>query len=72
MYIISYVLSSDAALQIYELERQEQGSGLACYTANLTSQQPQLLDFLAEAGLKSPFEAQRLQQMKQTMLSGIG
>ena len=72
MYIISYVLSSDAALQIYELERQEQGSGLACYTANLTSQQPQLLDFLAEAGLKSPFEAQRLQQMKQTMLSVIG
>ena len=67
LYIISYVLSNDAALQIYELELQEQGRGLACFEENLTSSQFYFLLFLEEAGLESPFATGRLAQARQTM-----
>lgn len=72
MYVISYVLSNDAAFQIYELEKAEKGAGLKCYTKNITTQQPQLLGFLEEAGLQSPFELQRMQRIKETLQSVIG
>lgn len=67
LYIISYVLSNDAALQIYQLEQQEKGSGLACFEANLTSSQYYFLTFLEEAGLESPFAAGRLTRVRQTL-----
>lgn len=67
LYIISYVLSNDAALQIYEMEQQEQGSGLACFEANLTTSQPYFLAFLEEAGLESPFADGRLNRVRQTL-----
>lgn len=67
LYVISYVLSNDAALQIYELEQAEKGNGLQCYAENMTSTQPYLLAFLEEAGLQSPFADGRLTQVKQTL-----
>ena len=67
LYIISYVLSNDAALQIYELELQRQGSGLACLTGNLASGQPYFLTFMEEAGLESPFATGRLLRVKQML-----
>lgn len=67
LYIISYVLSNDAALQIYEMEQREKGSGLACFEANMTSGQPYFLAFLEEAGLESPFETGRLVRVRQTL-----
>ncbi len=73
MYIISYVVSNDAALQLYGLEQTQRGAGLACLESNLTTEQGQLLAFLKEAGLESPFEASRLTQVRelfmQTLLS---
>lgn len=71
MYIISYVLSNDAALQIYEMELQEKGSGLACFEANLTSAQPYFLAFLEEAGLSSPFATGRLAQVRKTLETAL-
>lgn len=67
MYIISYVLSNDAALQIYELEQAEKGKGLACFTDHLQVSQPYFLVFLKEAGLESPFADGRLTQVRQTL-----
>ena len=67
LYVVSYVLSNDVALQLYEMEQLQAGTGLACYEANLASGQYQLLSFLTEAGLTSPFEAGRLTQVKQTL-----
>lgn len=67
MYIISYVLSNDAALQIYELEQTKKGSGLACFTENLQVSQPYFLAFLEEAGLESPFADGRLTRVRQTL-----
>lgn len=67
LYVISYVLSNDAALQIYELEQAEQGKGLECYMDNMISSQPYLLAFLEDAGLQSPFADGRLTQVRQTL-----
>ena len=71
MYVISYVLSNDAALQIYEKEIQQQGSGLACLETSLTSSQPYILAFLEEAGLESPFTTGRLIRVRQTLETAL-
>ena len=67
MYVISYVLSNDAAFQIYEMELNKQGSGLALYEQNLASDQAYFLSFLQEAGLESPFATGRLLRVRQTL-----
>lgn len=66
-YVISYVVSNDAALQLYQLEREEPGAGLAIYQEALTSQQPYFLAFLREAGLTTPFAARRLSAVRETL-----
>jgi len=60
MYIPSYILSNDAALQLYLLERENPGEGLRCYEDNLATEEPYLLAFLEEAGLESPFTPGRV------------
>jgi hypothetical protein len=67
MYIISYVVSNDAALQLYQLELEQTGKGLACLESNLGTTQGQLLAFLEGAGLKSPFETGRLTSVKELL-----
>ena len=71
MYIISYVVSNDAALQLYEMELAQSGAGVACLERHLTTMQGQLLGFLAEAGLASPFDAGRLTQVKQLLQQAL-
>lgn len=60
MYIPSYILSNDAALQLYQLECENPGEGLRCYKDNLASEEAFLLAFLEEAGLESPFAPGRI------------
>ena len=55
MYIISYIVSNDAAMQIYEMELAHSGSGLECYMSELDSEEPYFMAFLEEAGLEDPF-----------------
>ena len=64
LYIISYVVSNDAALQIYQMELQETGAGLACYRQNLIPWKTDFLAFLENAGLESPFAEGRLESVK--------
>lgn len=71
LYIISYVLSNDAALQMYELELEEKGRGLTCFEENLYSAQPYFLAFLEEAGLESPFATGRLIRVRQTLEAAL-
>ena len=66
MYVISYVVSNDAAMQLYQLESEQAGSGLACYTDNLVTGQIGFLEFLEEAGLESPFAPGRITAVKKT------
>lgn len=63
-YVISYVVSNDAAIQLYQLEQTEAGKGLSCYTAHLDTKEDQLLNFLAQAGLESPFAPGRMEDVR--------
>ena len=64
MYIVSYVVSNDVALQIYELELAEAGQGLALYEKILESQDSFLIAFTETYGLKSPFAPKRLEEQE--------
>ena len=67
MYIISYVVSNDLALQIYQMEREDSGSGLKLYAEILPSQDTYLLDFVQTYGLQSPFSPSRLQEVAELL-----
>ena len=67
MYVISYVVSNDVALQMYQMELEEYGSGKQCLLDNLTSTEPNFLAFLEEAGLESPFADGRIQRVRDTL-----
>lgn len=66
MYVFSYVVSNDAALQVYQLELEESGAGLQVFQDNLTTEEGYFLAFLESAGLQSPFEEGRLEAVRQT------
>lgn len=70
MYILSYVLSNDAAMQIYQLELKNSGDGLKIYEENLTNSEPSFLAFLNSAGLEAPFG--RIASVAQTFHSLLG
>jgi hypothetical protein len=67
MYIISYVVSNDAALQLYQMEKANQGAGLAVFSENLTTTQGDFLAFVESAGLTSPFAPGRMETVRQTL-----
>lgn len=66
MYVVSYIVSNDAAMQLYQLEAEEQGSGLALMEENLDTYQDWFLAFLEEAELESPFAPGRLEDVRRT------
>ena len=71
MYIISYVVSNDAAMQLYQLELKETGAGLTRYEENLDTWEMYFLAFLKEAELESPFD--RVAEVREFFLGqGIG
>jgi oligoendopeptidase F len=67
MYIISYVVSNDAALQLYQMEQDEAGAGLAKYQQELDTEQTYFLAFIQDAGLESPFAPGRVKEVRQTL-----
>ena len=67
MYVFSYVVSNDAALQLYQLEKEESGAGLAKYQENLATEEAYFLAFLESAGLESPFAEGRIQTVRETL-----
>ena len=63
MYVVSYVVSNDLALQIYQMELAQPGTGLRLYEQILPSQDSCLLAFAENNGLQSPFSDGRLQEV---------
>lgn len=55
MYMISYVVSNDLAMQIYQRELEVPGDGLALYENILYANESRILTFAQEYGLDSPF-----------------
>ena len=72
LYVISYVVSNDAAMQIYQLEQETSGAGLALMEESLYTQQYYFQDFLREAGLESPFAPGRIRAVKDTFQTLFG
>lgn len=64
LYVISYVVSNDVAMQIYQLELQDPGAGLKVYNKCLTRADMYLTDLVQACGLKDPLSEERLQQAK--------
>lgn len=67
MYIISYVVSNDVAFQIYQLEREEEGTGLAVFEHCVESGDSYVVDFAQHYGLESPFGKGRIDQVRRTL-----
>ena len=65
LYVISYVVSNDAAMQLYQMELEKPGSGLDCYRGQLATEQSDFLTFVKWAQLTSPFEEGRIQSVKE-------
>ena len=72
LYIMSYVVSNDAAMQLYQLEQENPGQGLAKFEENLTTEEYYFLSFLDAAGLQSPFAEGRLQEVRATFEEILG
>ena len=66
MYVISYVVSNDAAMQLYQLEQDKPGEGLSRLEENLATEEAYFLAFLEEAGLESPFSPGRIRAVRDT------
>ena len=67
LYVISYVVSNDAALQIYQLEKETEGKGKALFEENLATLEGNFLAFVDAAGLQSPFEEGRLLDVRKLL-----
>lgn len=72
LYIISYVVSNDAAIQLYQMELAQKGAGLTCFEENLTTEEMYFLAFLKSAGLESPFAEGRIQSVRNTFEEALG
>ena len=59
LYMISYVVSNDLAMQFYQMELEKPYSGLELYESSLTSQESYILAFAEDNGLQSPFDPGR-------------
>lgn len=65
MYMISYVVSNDLALQFYQMEMQKAGSGQVKYLQALESEEYYIRQFALDYGLKDPFSVKRVQEVAQ-------
>jgi len=64
LYIMSYVVSNDVALQLYQQELETPGSGLSLYQQCLSAQDADIGSFIAAYKLKDPFSADRLEAVQ--------
>ena len=67
MYVISYVISNDAAMQIYQLEKAEVGAGKKVYEDALATEETYFLAFLQESRLEDPFSPSHLKAVRDAL-----
>ena len=66
-YVITYPVSHDIAMQVFQLEEAQPGEGLAKFLEMLPREYPDMLDSALNAGLESPFDPGRLEKVAETM-----
>ena len=64
MYIISYVVSNDLAMQLYEMELRQTGKGKKKFEEILSSEDAYILEFAQQYDLKDPFSEERIKEVK--------
>lgn len=62
-YVVSYPISNDISLQIYELESERRGAGVEKLCSMMPRQYEGLMDTALSAGLESPFAPGRVQKI---------
>lgn len=67
MYVISYVVSNDVALQLYQMERDQHGAGLTALENAFVSNDSGIVTFTQNYGLESPFAHGRILRVKETL-----
>ena len=72
LYVISYVVSNDAAMQLYQLEQENPGAGLERFQENLDTQETYFLAFLDAAGLENPLAPGRMEKVRETFEGFFG
>ena len=72
MYMVSYVVSNDLAMQIYQLELEEPGKGLALYNRCLESNESRIVGFAQTYGLLMPFAQRRPRELAMFFLDVLG
>ncbi len=60
-YVVSYPISNDLAMQIFDLERAEPGAGLQRYLDNLEHDYSGMMGLAEEGGFESPFAPGRVE-----------
>ncbi len=65
MYVISYVVSNDGAMQIYQKELESKGAGVELWENGLYSMEPGYLGFVKEQGLQDPFAPGRVESLRE-------
>lgn len=71
MYIISYVVSNDGAMQLYQMELASPGAGLACFEEFIHTEEVYILSFLECYGLESPFVPGRIASVRETLEAAL-
>ena len=67
-YVISYPVSNSVAMQVYELELEESGSGLDKFLALLTLDTGYIIEAAERAGLESPFDEGAVSRTADTLM----
>ncbi len=71
MYVASYVVSCDVAMQIYQMEKAQTGDGLETYLMCLESHDESILQFVETHGLENPFADGRSSCLKTTFQENL-
>lgn len=72
VYVSSYVVSNDLAMQVYQAEDAQIGAGKKLFEDNLTTNELSLVSFAKSAGLQDPFADGRVAQLRKTFEKVLG
>ena len=70
-YVISYVVSASAALELYEMELEEDGSGVESFITMSESGIATLMEAVEYAGLEDPLSENRVRQAAEFIRSRL-
>jgi len=70
-YVISYSVSASAALELYEMELEEKGSGMDCFVKMSESLMPTLREATEYAGIEDPLSENRVRSAAEFLRSQL-